>query len=76
MLSLISASAKLHRFIKQYAEFRFRLGQLHRITTVRHRIHCVANPSLEILKLKTIEKQNFNEGDGSYPTLRIRVTDK
>ena len=58
MLSLISGSDKLCRFIKQrYAEFGFRLGQLHHITTVQHRILSVVNPSLKLLKLKTIEKQ-------------------
>ena len=58
MFSLISASANLYRFIKQwYSEFGSRLRQLHHITIVRHRIRSVVNPSLELLRLKTIEKQ-------------------
>ena len=37
----------------------------------------VVNPSLELLTLKTIEKQkNLNEGNDSYQILRIRWTDK
>ena len=55
----------------------FRLGQLHHITTVQHRIRSVVNPSLELLKLEMIEKQkNLNKGDGSYQTVWIRWTDK
>ena len=64
MLSLMPSSDKLYRFI---------IKQLHHITTLLHRIRSVANPSLELLELETIEKQKkLNEGNGSYQTLWIR----
>ena len=67
MLSLISVSDKLNRFIKQsYAEFGFRLGQLYHITTVRHWICSAINPLLDVFEIKNDRKNYFNKGSGSY----------